>query len=274
MEQGVIPDRIAYDDKLKGHFKVRLADALVNKFGESDWKRVAITHSLQGYITDHPRFLRSLRWGDLDYEGHVLELVDYLYNQRPRVLRTFLENDEVQEWFKENEPQLLAIWDDEGDPLVEALADALGEISDAAQSVNMTSYKNRIQQALPHDPPAAIGATKDMLEAVMRTILVERQAPHDVDNLDFPALTNKCLFTLGLKSSSPPSSEREKHIRQIVSSAQKMMEAANALRNYGGTGHGRAAGTDPNLSVVDAQLVAATGYVLAAWLLRHYQDAP
>lgn len=270
----MIPEKIADDPALYGQFKVALADALIAEFGESDWKRLAITYSLQREIIEHPRFLRSLSWGDEDYAGHVLFLVEHLTFQRESVVSALMERRDIQGWFGMHQPKMLAVWQAEGDPLVEALADALDEISDAGRAVDLASYKSRIRQALPHDPAAAIGATKDMLEAVMRTILVQRDAEEDVDSLDFPALANKSFHLLGLKTMTAPSSDREKYLRQIASSAQKMMEAANALRNYGGTGHGRAASSEPDLSPMDGQLVAATEYVLAARLLRHHKDLP
>jgi len=48
-----------------------------------------------------------------------------------------------------------------------------------------------------------------------------------------------------------------------------MIEAANELRNLAGTGHGRVVGEAESVSEADANLVASSGLVLAAWLARH-----
>lgn len=43
---------------------------------------------------------------------------------------------------------------------------------------------------------------------------------------------------------------------------------ANELRNLAGTGHGHVVGTEEDLSAEDASLVASSGLILAAWLLK------
>jgi hypothetical protein len=48
-----------------------------------------------------------------------------------------------------------------------------------------------------------------------------------------------------------------------------MIETANELRNFAGTGHGRVVGDPSAVSGTDAQLVAAEAFILCAWLLRH-----
>ncbi|MYB77371.1 MAG: abortive infection family protein, partial [Chloroflexi bacterium] len=80
------------------------------------------------------------------------------------------------------------------------------------------------------------------------------------------------LTELGLKRSSPPATEAEKHLGRIASSAQRKIVAANDLRDRVGTGHGRVAGNEPVVTAVDASLVASSGYILAAWLLRHDEE--
>jgi hypothetical protein len=149
---------------------------------------------------------------------------------------------EVQRWLNRNKPEVLASWKFEKDPLLEALSHSVEELQDSAKC-DLTQYTARIQRALPSDPKLAIGATKDMLEATMRTILDQRGFP-DVDKLDFPALTTKCLTELGLTPTTAPKTPRERHIRKIASAAKNMIEAANELRNEAGTGHGKVVGAE------------------------------
>jgi Abortive infection C-terminus len=133
--------------------------------------------------------------------------------------------------------------------------------------IDLSQYSKRIQDALPGDPYQAIGATKDMLEATMRTVL-RRRGIAEVEKFDFPALATRCLTELGLTSTTPPATKGERHLRKIASSAKTMIETANELRNLAGTGHGRVIGEEEAVSAADASLVASCGLVLAAWLLR------
>lgn len=160
------------------------------------------------------------------------------------------------------------------DPLLAAVAQGFEELDAVKQlsSIDLRQHRDRIQKALPNDPYLAIGATKDMLEATMKTIL-DRRGFGATGNLRFSELTTRCLTELGLRGSSPPAGESERHLRKIASSAQSMIETANELRNRAGTGHGRVAGKEPVVTATDAELVASTGLILAAWLLRHDSEA-
>lgn len=158
-------------------------------------------------------------------------------------------------------------------PLLAALARGFEDLGAVRQlsSIDLTRHMDRIRNALPNDPYQAIGATKDMLEATMKTIL-DRRGDHESVKLGFSELTNRCLTELQLKGSSPPVNEGEGHLRRIASSAQRMIETANELRNRAGTGHGRVAGKEPVVTAADAGLVASAGLILAAWLLHHDAD--
>ena len=102
----------------------------------------------------------------------------------------------------------------------------------------------------------------------MRTILFQRGVA-DVEKLDFPSLRSQCLTELGLSANLALTTVEERHTRKIVSNAKSMIIAANELRNRAGAGHGRVVGEEQSVGAADASLVASTGLILAAWLLRH-----
>lgn len=159
------------------------------------------------------------------------------------------------------------------DPMTIALDHSLQEVRAASNILDLTSHINRIQHALPSDPHLAIGSTKDMLEAIMRTILKHRGL-ENVTRLNFPKLTTLCLTELRLEGRSCPITEGEQYLRKIFSNAKKMIGAANEIRKLAGTGHGRVVGNEPVITAADASLIASTGLNLAVWLLRHaeYSD--
>lgn len=267
-KQKSIPEHIQEDDGLSGRFKVKLAEALSRRMDESEWKKFAILHGLAERITEHPRFLRSARWDDPDHEGHVLDLIEHLYDQNPAALIELFERPSVQRWFRDNDRELIELWNERRDPLISAITHSLEEVEAVSTVIDLSQYTRRIQDALPSDPYQVIGATKDMLEATMRTIL-HRRGEVEIEKLDFPTLATRCLTELGLIGTSPPATKGERHLRKIASSAKTMIETANELRNLAGTGHGRVVGEEEEISAADASLVASSGLVLAAWLLRH-----
>ena len=156
------------------------------------------------------------------------------------------------------------------DPFLVALARGFEDLEAVRQvsSIDLVKHIDRIRNALPNDPEQMIGATKDMLEATMKTILYNR-GKGVTGNIGFPELTKSCLTELQLIGTDPPINEGEKYSRKIATSAKQIINAANELRNLAGTGHGRAVGKEPVVTAADAGLVASAGLILAAWMLRH-----
>lgn len=255
------------DRKTEGRFIVAVATALTRVMDESDWKKFALTHGLEHRIVNHDRFLRSLSWGDPDHDGLVLDLVRDLYRDDEEAFMELVHVRGVDSWLAGHEPDLLRWWDSTSNPLVTAIAKGLEEVEAVSNVIDLGQYSTRVQEALPHDPHQAVGATKDMLEAAMKTILDNRGVT-GLDQLDFPALTTRCFVELDLTSTSQPANDGERLVRKIASSAKRMLEAANELRNRAGTGHGRVIGKQATIETADASLVASVGLVLAAWLLH------
>lgn len=260
-----LPDSITDDPDVFGEFKVALSEAVARSMDESDWKKFAIRYGLDDEILGHSRFLRSMRWNDADYEGHVLDLIDHLCSANvPAILHLFEDIPDIR---RNLDQHILAAWDGQVDPLVTALSHSLEALDSATAGIDLGAYAGRVEEALPHDPQQAIGATKDLLEATMRTILDENGISN-TDKMDFPELTNTCFSELGLLPSTKPKNEAESKIRKIADNAKKMILASNELRNLAGTGHGRVVGKEEELTADDASIVASNGMVLAAWLLR------
>ena len=192
-------------------------------------------------------------------------------------LETDLLNIAIEEWRQgpaHVNGIIATLIESRSDPLLAAVARGFEDLDAVKQvsTVDLRQHSDRIRDALPKDPYQAIGATKDMLEATMKTIL-DRRGNGETDRLGFLELTTRCLKELGLRGDSLPATEGERHVRKITSSAQRMIETANELRNRAGTGHGRVAGKEPIVTAADAALVASVGLILAAWLLHHDADA-
>ena len=151
------------------------------------------------------------------------------------------------------------------DPVAVALNQGLEGVDEISDYVDLREHKKRIMAALMVDPRQAIGATKDMLEAVMKTILHRRGRTIQA-NIAFPTLINSCWSELKLNTHREPSDKSEAQLRKISSQARKMIEAANELRNLAGTGHGRV--IEHPLSTDDARMIVSIGFVLAGWLVR------
>ena len=259
-----LPEQITDDPVFFGRFKVDFSEAVARSLDESDWKKFAIRFGLNDEILEHPRFLRSLSWRDPDYEGIVLELVDDLCTANVEAVKHLFDMSDVQDKLDED---IIKAWNGEADPLIAALSHSFEEVQETRGAIDLSACAARVEAALPNDPQQAIGATKDLLEAAMRSILNARGIAK-VEKLDFPSLTNTCFIELGLVQGEPPKSKVEGKVRKIAESAKKIVLASNELRNLVGTGHGRVVGMEDELTAEDASFVASNGMILAAWLLR------
>ena len=269
-----IPDAFRDDGRLAGRLKVALAEALSRRFGQSDWKKFAALHGLTERLERHPRFYRSLSWGDADHEGHVVDLVNDLFSNNKDALVALFDNKDVRFWLATHGYQdVVEAWEGASDPLLAALAHGMSEVGASRNIVDLGAYAARIESALPSDPHGALCATKDMLEATMRSVLRKR-GEVDFERLDFPGLTGRCFTLLGMAPNTPPATPSDRHLRKMASGARAMIESANELRNLAGTGHGRVVGEELPVSADDASFVGSSGLVLAAWLLRRHQTAP
>lgn len=57
---------------LSGHELVNLKNRVVEDFDASNWKELGALTNMIDEVENHPRLLRSLSWGDPDYDGLAL----------------------------------------------------------------------------------------------------------------------------------------------------------------------------------------------------------
>ena len=60
-----------------------LKECIVPNFNEGHWQDVGLLTNGSRVINGHPRLLRSLSWGDSDYEGNVTEVLINLVHSSP-----------------------------------------------------------------------------------------------------------------------------------------------------------------------------------------------
>ncbi|MET4153366.1 hypothetical protein [Bradyrhizobium sp. RT7b] len=139
-----------------------LADALTSVMGESEWKRFGVAQKYSNEIEHHPRFLRSLSWGDPDYGGHVLDLVRVLFEREDtEAIEYLVALPEVIYWLKRNRPAALKqLQPEKNDPLVDAISGGLEEVHQLASAIDLGEYTTRIRGAMVGDPSLALGALK------------------------------------------------------------------------------------------------------------------
>lgn len=77
----------------------------VDTFSESDWLTLGqITGSLNR-ITDHPRLLRSLSFGDYDYPYCVAEVISNIFEADNNLIPEVVDHFDIDLWYQQKKPE-------------------------------------------------------------------------------------------------------------------------------------------------------------------------
>ncbi|MGN6199926.1 abortive infection family protein [Humibacter sp.] len=255
--------------------ELAIGKCLIAEMDDSRWTEIGLLTGTKERIYRHPRLLRSLRFGDDDYDGHVYDMVPVLLGAQEtwgtsvpsqdihaRFPRLGMVADfiDLPAWLALNEPDLygrLFVEDNVEATLPDGTV--LSEAESAAVRLSIAEMRRqveRIRRDYGTDPEAAIGQAKELIESACKTILGitgDSDEKHDV-----PALVKQTLLHLGLDPTQAGAGPDERAAKRLLGGVASILNGAGELRNARGTGHGRS-GAD----LVDASLARmAVGVVL------------
>lgn len=118
---------------------------------------------------------------------------------------------------------------------------------------------------MERDPEHAIGAAKELVETLAKTILTDQGQPL-LEDSDFPKLVKAALKQLKLVADDIPEHAKAVDIiRRLLMNLATILEGLAQLRNAYGTGHGKLARTR-GLSPRHARLAVGAATTLAVFL--------
>lgn len=136
---------------------------------------------------------------------------------------------------------------------------------------HLSLYLDRINISIEADPELAIGTTKELIEATLKSILRGLKEQFDESKEDIPGLLKKVQKALELAPDDVESTRRGADtIKRVLSNLGAIAIGVAELRNLYGSGHGRS-----QRRVVDARLsrlVVGSGGTLCRFLLETYED--
>lgn len=228
------------------------------------WSNLATLTDGKDIIFGHPRLLRSLDFGDEDYEFCVGDVLVKLVDERPDRLDIIVEYVKLPQWLKANDPSEHAKLFGHSQLLIDQLKDLA-----VSNSFELNQYILRIQDVIESDPELAVGSTKELLESTMKTIL-EKQGQNLSGKEDFPSLVRLTQKAIKLDPSEVESTAKGSDlIKRTLSNLGQLTSGINDLRREYGTGHGRAgpSGITPR----HARLAVNAGAALAVFLVETYE---
>ena len=245
---------------------VALKDCIVSTFDDGKWLELGYMTGRIDLISNHPRLLRSLHWGDSDYEGCVLEVIPRIIGKgfrgiHPDVLRVVEDYTGFYEWLKDADATLHAELYGEVSDLV---MDSMEEAIDMLDAVELNKHAARIRNGIRDDPEQAIGSAKELLESVLKAVV---NLEGERSNEDMSTLLKMARQKLGLDprydSDEMPG---RKTINRTLSNLGQIVIGVAEIRNLYGTGHGRYKSKE--LEIAHARLVVNAASTVATFLVE------
>lgn len=132
-------------------------------------------------------------------------------------------------------------------------------------------YINRINSSIEEDPSLAIGSTKELIEATLKTVLNGCSFEFDDRNDNIPKLLKKVQNVLELAPENVDESKRGADIiKRVLNNLGSIAVGIAELRNFYGSGHGRGQAIQ-GITSRHARLVVSSGTALCSFLLETYE---
>lgn len=142
--------------------------------------------------------------------------------------------------------------------------------SDRVDLAHLETYIERIKHGVESDPGLAIGSTKELLEATLKTILDESEISFSEKD-DIPKLLRKTQKELALLPGETEEAKKgAKTIKRVLSAIGMVVVGVAQLRNLYGSGHGKAKGRG-GVGPRHARLCVSLGAALCSFLLETFE---
>ena len=214
---------------------IALKKAIVSTFDDANWRELGYLTDCIDMISGHPRLLRSLHWGDDDYEGCVITMIPRVLGEDFEKLEIVEEYVGLENWLKNHDATLFAELYGTVD-----MAVPLEDVEDVANRldvIELNRHAARIRHSLRDDPEQALGSAKELLESVLKAVLnIEGERASN----DIPTLLRQAQRELDLDPRSVGEDVPGKEtIRRTLSNLGQIVIGVAEVRNLYGTGHGR-----------------------------------
>ncbi len=254
---------ITMDQKQRNKLVLAIKRCIAAKFTSSDWDELAYITEGHDVINNHHRLLRSLLFGDDDYEGHIFGVVEELIDKNPSNLQAIIDYIQLPAWLSEHHPK--DYYEIYGH--TQALLDGAAHTA-ITNSFELNQHIVRIRQAVETDPELAVGSIKEMIESVLKTILEANGEIPGKDDLNQLLKRTQKVIKLD-PNELDPNTRGVDIVKRTLSNLSQVVIGIDELRNIYGTGHGRTKRS--GISSRHARLVVGAGAALAIFLMETFE---
>ncbi|MGO8879110.1 MAG: hypothetical protein ACLPVO_01250 [Desulfomonilaceae bacterium] len=140
------------DSRKRDKFILAIKRCIENTFSESEWEELGYLTGGKEVIYNHPRLLRSLAFGDGDYGGNILDVVEQLIEIDPNNLQVIQDFIGLHNWLRDNDPRYYEEFYGHSNTHL-----ATVERLSIRSSFELDQHISRIRGSVEKDPELAIG---------------------------------------------------------------------------------------------------------------------
>ena len=219
-------------DQSDSHFNtnriIAIKDGLVALGQSVSWTEIGMLTDCQDLINSTYRLLRSLDFGDPDYDERVLIGLKRIVERDSRneqIVLKYLLNQSTLESCDAGLYSRLQQYADSVEPIEE---------DEVASIDHIRPHIERIRENVIADPEQAVGSCKDLVEASLKTFL---EIPEEeVRRSTIPQLIKLARNRI---TDGVPEIEGDEDMLKILGSLSQIIQSVASIRNKHGTGHGR-----------------------------------
>ena len=241
--------------------RLHLKNYLRDSFDTAEqWNDLGALFGFSDLVDRHDRLLRSLRFGDDDYGSSIADVLQQATARDPDIFERLAEHLNLGEHLRQTDKSAYQ-------QLYGGASAALSVVrtSGLNSAIDVNQAVTRIQRALHDDPEQALGSAKELVETVVKKILVDHGETSVND--DLPKLIKRVQQKLNLDPGTvAPSMPGVDAIRMMLSGLGQILHGLGELRNLYGTGHGKTGPT--GLEERHAQLAVTAAGAAASFLME------
>jgi hypothetical protein len=147
------------------------------------------------------------------------------------------------------------------------------EVATRIDAEHISQQITRMEGAIESDAALAIGTAKEFVESICKTILDDRQTPHDKKD-DLPALVKKTTKALQLTADDiADTAKAAETIKRMLNNLGTIVQGSAELRNAYGTGHGKSGNqARQGLKPRHARLAVGAASTLGVFLWETHEE--
>lgn len=211
-----------------GKLVLALQRAVSDQFTQTDWEEFGYETGEHNYISEHPRLMRSLYFGDDDYGACVFQAIRHFVDRNPAAIEVLLKKKNIRFALENDVPELLRELG-----LMESRVPVMPIGSITASQVVERALADADHLLAKSGPISCIDRLHTALHGYLKDLAV--RAGLSVD--DQASITQ--LFKL-LRASHPKFQHlgsQDKDIVRVLNSLSSAVDALNTIRNHASVAH-------------------------------------